>query len=170
MPGVRGMSSEGNELEYMPALKDKDYGKPRQIYPDYTLTSSGLQFKVGLPKRFIRLRRVSRAPPEGPPCARALPPFPPRRQDLRDGSGTPAKTGSKVTIDWDGYTIGDGSASAAARASRGSVGRPQARRPNRPRTPAQGTTDGRSRLGTRRRAAPLRWTRSISGAAAGPPG
>ena len=27
-------------------------------------------------------------------------------KDLRDGSGEAAQDGSKVTIDWDGYTIG----------------------------------------------------------------
>ena len=27
-------------------------------------------------------------------------------QDLREGSGKSAKSGSQVTIDWDGYTIG----------------------------------------------------------------
>lgn len=29
----------------MPALRGKDYGKPKMRYPDYTLTESGLQFK-----------------------------------------------------------------------------------------------------------------------------
>lgn len=29
----------------MPALKDKDYGKPRMTYSDYTTTSSGLQYQ-----------------------------------------------------------------------------------------------------------------------------
>jgi len=32
-------------MEAMPALKDKNYGKSRTIYPDFTLTDSGLQFK-----------------------------------------------------------------------------------------------------------------------------
>lgn len=31
--------------EPMEALKGKDYGKPRMTYPDFTMTSSGLQFK-----------------------------------------------------------------------------------------------------------------------------
>eukprot|EP00775_Hariotina_reticulata_P001962 gene1962-2289_t len=29
----------------MEALKGKDYGKPRMTYPDFTMTTSGLQFK-----------------------------------------------------------------------------------------------------------------------------
>jgi FKBP-type peptidyl-prolyl cis-trans isomerase len=36
--------------EPMPALKDKDYGKPRMTYSDYITTASGLQYqdlKVG---------------------------------------------------------------------------------------------------------------------------
>jgi len=32
-------------MEAMPALKNKDYGKARTIYPDFTLTTSGLQYK-----------------------------------------------------------------------------------------------------------------------------
>lgn len=28
-------------------------------------------------------------------------------QDLREGTGKSAKAGAQVTIDWDGYTIGD---------------------------------------------------------------
>lgn len=42
------LSSPGHAastMEAMPALKDKNYGKSRTIYPDFTLTTSGLQFK-----------------------------------------------------------------------------------------------------------------------------
>mmetsp|Transcript_9837 Transcript_9837/g.11363 ORF Transcript_9837/g.11363 Transcript_9837/m.11363 type:complete len:284 (+) Transcript_9837:77-928(+) len=37
--------AEASDFVSMPALKGLDYGKPQTIYPDYTLTESGLQFK-----------------------------------------------------------------------------------------------------------------------------
>lgn len=33
------------KLEYQPALKGLDYGKPRTYYPDFTQKPSGLQYK-----------------------------------------------------------------------------------------------------------------------------
>eukprot|EP00879_Flechtneria_rotunda_P009077 GHRR01009504.1.p1 GENE.GHRR01009504.1~~GHRR01009504.1.p1 ORF type:complete len:268 (+),score=68.52 GHRR01009504.1:109-912(+) len=33
------------QYEPMEALKGKDYGKPRMVYPDFTMTPSGLQYK-----------------------------------------------------------------------------------------------------------------------------
>mmetsp|Transcript_11854 Transcript_11854/g.15503 ORF Transcript_11854/g.15503 Transcript_11854/m.15503 type:complete len:257 (-) Transcript_11854:448-1218(-) len=38
-------ASAETKFEEMPMLKGKDYGKPRTIYPDFTQTPSGLQFK-----------------------------------------------------------------------------------------------------------------------------
>eukprot|EP01039_Chlorochromonas_danica_P005121 gene5121-5627_t len=33
-------------LEYMPALQGLDYGKPRTLYPDFTHSPTGLQYKI----------------------------------------------------------------------------------------------------------------------------
>jgi len=59
------------KLEYQPALEGLDYGKPRTIYPDFTQSKSGLQYKI-----------------------------------IKEGDGKSCKTGDRVVIDWEGYTIG----------------------------------------------------------------
>lgn len=43
--GSTASPSIASTIEAMPALKDKNYGKSRTIYPDFTLTESGLQYK-----------------------------------------------------------------------------------------------------------------------------
>jgi FKBP-type peptidyl-prolyl cis-trans isomerase len=44
---VRAAAAENKgKLEYQPALKGLDYGKPRTYYPDYTQKPSGLQYKA----------------------------------------------------------------------------------------------------------------------------
>ena len=54
------------------SLAGKDYGKARVVYPDFTLSTSGIQYK-----------------------------------DLLSGSGEVTVTdGSRVVVDWSGYTIG----------------------------------------------------------------
>ena len=61
-----------SRYESMPALAGKDYGKARVVYPDFTLSTSGIQYK-----------------------------------DLLSGSGEVTVTdGSRVVVDWSGYTIG----------------------------------------------------------------
>lgn len=45
LQSVTGGEAWGEEFERMEAIKDKDYGKSRMRIADYTLTSSGLQYK-----------------------------------------------------------------------------------------------------------------------------
>ncbi|KAF3790480.1 Peptidyl-prolyl cis-trans isomerase [Nymphaea thermarum] len=71
------------EFADMPALRGKDYGKTKMRYPDYTETSSGLQYKhIDCDMNLKGL------------------------QDLRLGSGPTPNVGETVVVDWDGYTIG----------------------------------------------------------------
>ena len=44
-----GVAKAKDNLEYMPALKGLDYGKPRTLYPDFTQMPSGLQYKIVKP-------------------------------------------------------------------------------------------------------------------------
>jgi hypothetical protein len=39
------LAEYSTDKEYMPSIADKDYGKSRYLYPDFTLTNSGLQYK-----------------------------------------------------------------------------------------------------------------------------
>jgi hypothetical protein len=38
-------AAEQRQLEYMPGIEGKGYGKPRQVYKDFVQTPSGLQYK-----------------------------------------------------------------------------------------------------------------------------
>lgn len=42
---VQPSDAAQRKYEYMPELEGKDYGKPRAVYPDFTMTESGLQYK-----------------------------------------------------------------------------------------------------------------------------
>ena len=91
----------------MEGLKGKDYGKVRQRYPDYVLTESGEDtFSLSAASANVAVaHRGSAAHGHGSnPCLSHLAGL--QYKDLRDGSGEAAQQGSKVTIDWDGYTIG----------------------------------------------------------------
>lgn len=46
-PSLRAQPSHAEyvDREYLPSIADKDYGKSRYNYPDFTLTESGLQYK-----------------------------------------------------------------------------------------------------------------------------
>lgn len=90
--------------EPMEAIKGKDYGKERQRYPGNASCNhphsrllnmaSIILAKTG--SGFLHCRYSDYTRTES-----GL-----QFQDLRPGTGKAAKSGSQVTVDWDGYTIG----------------------------------------------------------------